>query len=165
VHGPGPQRAHGRDRRGQDRAGPRAGPAARRAGAERHRPAGGGRGVRRGRLRAARRAARSARGAPAGGRGRGVDHRVDPRGDQVLGRDAVEVGVVEDRHVATSQALDEMLGPLPQPGDPPDFPRPGLRRCRARFRPGDSHRRSLRPIPDRRDSSGRLHDRVRAASG
>ena len=66
------QRPDGRDRRGQDRAGPCARPAARRQGPQPGivRP-GAERGVRRGRLRAAGRAARRAGRAPAGGRGGG----------------------------------------------------------------------------------------------
>ena len=53
--GPGLERAHGRDGRGQDRARPRAGPAARRQAAVGDRAPGRGRGLRRGRVRAARR--------------------------------------------------------------------------------------------------------------
>ena len=40
--------------------------------------------------------------------------------DQLLGGDAVDVDVVDDRDLARPQALYEVLGPLAQPGDPFD---------------------------------------------
>ena len=79
---PGPERAHGGDRCGQDGARPRARPAARRARARRHRAPGRRRGLRGGRLRAAGRAARRARRAPArrrrGDRARAAGQRRGP---------------------------------------------------------------------------------------
>ena len=59
---------------------------------------------------------------------RAVDHRLDAAGDEVLARHAVEIVVVDDRHVARTQALDEMLGALAEPGDPRDLDRAALRR-------------------------------------
>ena len=52
--------------------------------------------------------------APVGG-GRGVDHRAHPGRDQLLGGDPVDVDVVDDRDVAGSKALDQVLGPAPEP--------------------------------------------------
>ena len=39
-----------------------------------------------------------------------------PLADQVLGGDPVEVGVVDDRDVRGAEALDQLLGPAPEPG-------------------------------------------------
>ena len=50
------------------------------------------------------------------GGGRGVEDRGDAGFDQLLGGDAVDVDVVDDGDVAGPQALDQVLGPLAQPG-------------------------------------------------
>ena len=52
----------------------------------------------------------------AGDRRRGVDHRADAGLDERLGRDPVEVGVVDDRDLAGREPLDEVLGPAVDPG-------------------------------------------------
>ena len=57
---------------------------------------------------------------PAGGRARDVDDGPDARVRELLGRDAIEVDVVDDREVARLEPLDEVLGPASQPGDADD---------------------------------------------
>ena len=49
-------------------------------------------------------------------RRRDVDDDADARLDQLLGRDAVEIGVVDDRDVVGVQPADELLRPLAEPG-------------------------------------------------
>ena len=48
-------------------------------------------------------------------RRRDVDDDADARLDELLGRDAVEVGVVDDRDVVGVQPADELLRPLAEP--------------------------------------------------
>jgi hypothetical protein len=50
------------------------------------------------------------------GGGRDVDHRLHPGGGELLGRDPVEVEVIDDGNVGGPQALDEVLRLAPQPG-------------------------------------------------
>src|SRR5205823_14495758 len=47
----------------------------------------------------------------AGERGGDVDHDAHARLEQLLGRDAVEIGVLDDRDVVGREALDEVLRP------------------------------------------------------
>jgi len=49
-------------------------------------------------------------------RRRHVHHVPDAAGDQVLTRDAVDAGVVDDRHVVGPDPLDESLGALAEAG-------------------------------------------------
>ena len=48
----------------------------------------------------------------------GVDHGDDAGVDQAVRRDAVDVGVVDDRDIAGFEALREVLGALADPGSP-----------------------------------------------
>ena len=54
------------------------------------------------------------------GGGRGVEHGGDPGRDQLLGRDPVDVEVVDDGDVARAQLLHQVLGALSQAGGPVD---------------------------------------------
>ncbi len=54
------------------------------------------------------------------GGGRGVDHRGDAGGDQLLGRDPVDVDVVDHGDVARAQAFDQVLGALAEASGPFD---------------------------------------------
>ena len=64
--------------------------------------------------------------------GRGVEHRDDPGFDQLLGGDAVDVDVVDDRDLAGAQALDQVLGPLARAGRRLRSAPPAARRSCAR---------------------------------
>ena len=73
--------------------------------------------------------------APVGGL-RGVDHRPHAGRDQLLGRDPVDVEVVDDRDVAGTQPLDQVLGAAPEPGGALDRPVRRTPRCAARAAQG-----------------------------
>ena len=59
----------------------------------------------------------------AGDRRRRVHHRDDPGVDQPVGRDPVEVGVVDDGDVTRLEPLGEVLRALAHPGAAHDLPR------------------------------------------
>ena len=75
----------------------------------------------------------------AGARGRDVDDGPHAGVDELLGRDAVEIDVVDDREVAGPQPLDEILRPPAEPGGAGDL---GHARARTRSPSGTPRRRA-----------------------
>ena len=117
-----------------------------------------------------------------GRRGRDVDDDADAARSELLGRDAVDVGVIDDRDVVCAEVLDELLRPPPEPcaachltvhvSRRPRSPlrRKPRRRASARARRGALRRRarrsacvSGRPGPSRPAGAGRR--RSRSAAG
>ena len=116
------------------------------------------------------------------GRGCDVDDDADAARGELLGRDAVDVGVIDDRDVVRAEVLDELLRPSPEPCAACDLtvhvsrrPRSPLRRmprrrASARARRGALRRRARRsacawgrPGPSRPAGAGRR--RSRSAAG
>ena len=77
-------------------------------------------------------------------RRRAVDDRRHAARDEVLRRDAIEVAMVDDRDLPGAQTLDQVLGPLPQPGGADDLAWPAGRIRPAAPCRGDGHALSLR---------------------
>ena len=83
-------------------------------------------------------------------RRRDVDDHADARLDELLGRDAVEVGVVDDRDVVRREALDEVLRALVEAGAPGELDERRHRYCTCSR---NSRPPSIRSSSSRRSSS------------
>ena len=95
---------------------------------------------------------------------RRVEHGPHAGRDQLLGRDPVDVEVVDDGDVAGREPLDQVLGAAAEPGDALDRPRPGPRRSAVRAAQGsDGDWRWPRSEVNR--SGKRRKARVAQASG